>query len=91
MKLSLEKFGNTKFTNGSHKVAWADLSGSTKAWIIGGVAADVVLKATAWHFLYHLPVEKIKGPKWLWAVVTTIVNHVGPLAFLLGGIKRGKN
>ncbi|MFI5503839.1 hypothetical protein ACFLIN_00570 [Corynebacterium kutscheri] len=62
------------------------MTNKKKALIISTVATDIVLKATAWHFLYHLPAEKIRGRKPLWAAVTTICGTVGPLAFLFYGI-----
>lgn len=51
------------------------------------VAVDAILKAVAGHFLYHLPKEKIRGPQWLWGMVIGVAGTVGPLAFLIGGVK----
>ena len=70
------------------KQRWNDLTEGQKTAALVMVGADVVLKAAAWHFLYHRPKAQIRGPKWAWAVVTTLVGTVGPLAFLVGGMKR---
>lgn len=69
------------------KTSWSDLSQNEQYAVIGGAAVELVLKLTAWHFLYHDPKEKIRGSKWAWFPVT-LVNFIGPLAFLLFGRKK---
>ncbi|WP_277102138.1 DUF1289 domain-containing protein [Corynebacterium vitaeruminis] len=72
----------------AEKTKWSDLSQKQKNLIYALVPLDLGLKAAAWHFLYHLPKERIRGPKALWTLITTLVGTFGPLAFLLGGIKK---
>ncbi|AZA09236.1 hypothetical protein [Corynebacterium pseudopelargi] len=43
-------------------------------------------KLAAWHYLYHLPAEKIRGKKGWWLPIT-LINGVGSPAFLLFGRK----
>ncbi|MDD7581650.1 hypothetical protein ACEE23_00535 [Corynebacterium sp. 32222D000AT] len=67
---------------------WSQLSSAEQKGVIGALVLDGVLKATAWHYLYHLPSRKIRGPKWLWAIITAVIGTFGPAGFLLGGIRR---
>lgn len=43
-------------------------------------------KLAAWHYLYHLPAENIRGKKGWWLPIT-FINGVGSPAFLLFGRK----
>lgn len=45
---------------------------------------DVILKATAWHFLYHLPGNRIRGEKKPWVCLSLV--PFGSLGFLLRGL-----
>lgn len=68
--------------------SWQELTQAQQRAALGAIALDLVLKAAAWHFLYHRPAKDIRGPKWVWTIVTTAVGTFGPLAFLLGGLKK---
>ncbi|WBT07734.1 hypothetical protein PAB09_07225 [Corynebacterium sp. SCR221107] len=97
MKCSKKSAGNKKNKccggkchcrhKGGHK-KWSDLTDRQRKIITVAVPIDLALKATAWHFLYHLPKERIRGSKVVWGVVTSVVGTFGPLAFLVGGIKK---
>lgn len=67
---------------------WDELGQQQKNAVTFFVVLDGVLKAAAYHFLYHLPATKIRGPKWAWTMVTTLSGSIGPATFLLFGIKR---
>lgn len=72
----------------STRRSWQELTQTQQRAALGAIALDLVLKAAAWHFLYHRPAKDIRGPKWAWTIVTTAVGTFGPLAFLLGGMKK---
>ncbi|MDF5821997.1 hypothetical protein P4N68_13055 [Corynebacterium felinum] len=44
-------------------------------------------KLAAWHFLYHLPADRIRGKKRNW-VLATVLTVSGSPWFLIRGIKR---
>lgn len=64
-----------------------ELSDAHRSIILSPIATDVLLKSIAWHFLYHLPKSRIKGPKYLWGLLTSVVGTIGPVVFLCAGIK----
>lgn len=68
---------------------WSQLSSAEQKGVICALVVDGVLKAIAWHFLNRLPGHKIRGPKWLWVMITATIGTFGPASFLLGGIRRG--
>lgn len=72
-------------------VKWEELTPEKKKIVTALVALDLVGKAASWHYIYHLPAKRIRGPKWLWALVTTVVGTFGPLAFFVGGLRCTKN
>lgn len=67
--------------------SFSDLSQREQVLVATLVATDVTLKAASWHFLYHEPARKIRGPKWAWAIVTSLIGTFGPMAFLIFGRK----
>ncbi|AZA11459.1 hypothetical protein [Corynebacterium gerontici] len=70
----------------ANKTKWEDLSQKQKAGILVFGGVDLVAKLAAWHYLYHLPAEQIRGKK-AWWVPITLINGVGSPAFLLFGRK----
>lgn len=84
MKIEVAKFDGT----GQHRgIQWADLDPAAKACIIGFGVAESVEKLATWHFIYHRPAEKTRGPKWMWFLLS-FVNGVGPLSYALFGRKK---
>lgn len=59
-----------------------------KKFIVGWLATHLSLNLLAWHFLYHLPADRIIGSKKKWWLVTTFVDIAGPIWFLCRGIDR---
>jgi hypothetical protein len=51
--------------------------------IIPLVVIQLVLMAVALFDLAHR--EKVRGPKWLWAIVIIFGEMIGPVAYLLVG------
>ncbi|QAU52349.1 hypothetical protein CPELA_05385 [Corynebacterium pelargi] len=70
----------------SQKTTWEDLSQTQKAGLLVIGGADLVAKLAAWHYLYHLPAENIRGKKGWWLPIT-FINGVGSPAFLIFGRK----
>ena len=69
---------------------WSDLSERSRRLILVGAAVEGVLKVAALVDIARRPAEQIRGRKWVWATVVTLVNSMcgAPLAyFLLGRTK----
>lgn len=56
------------------------LSPASRAGLIAGVAVEVSAKIAAWVDLSRRPAEKIRGPKWVWALAQ-LINGLGPAAY----------
>jgi hypothetical protein len=70
---------------------WRDLSEGTRRLILLGAVVEGSLKIAALRDLRRRPAAQVRGPKWLWATVVTLVNSVGaaPVAYLLFGRRKG--
>ena len=66
---------------------WGDLSGRTRTLIITVAVADGILKAAALIDMKRRPASQIRGPKWVWAPVVTVVNSAGvvPISYFVFG------
>ena len=66
---------------------WSDLSGRTRTLIITVAVADGILKAAALIDIKRRPASQIRGPKWVWAPVVTLVNSAGvvPISYFVFG------
>jgi len=67
---------------------WSDLSGRTRRLLAITAAAEGILKLAALIDLKRRPASQVRGPKWVWATVVTVVGSAGvvPISyFLLGG------
>ena len=66
---------------------WSDLSGRTRTLIITVAVADGILKAAALIDMKRRPASQIRGPKWVWAPVVTLVNSAGvvPISYFVFG------
>ncbi|MCS4535115.1 hypothetical protein [Corynebacterium sp. HS2168-gen11] len=60
-----------------------------RKFLLGYLALDIFSKLVAWHFLYHLPAEKIRGSKKKWLLITCI-DFIGVPWFFLKGIRYRK-
>ena len=70
------------------KKQWSDLSPSAKAGVIAAAIVELVLTTIAMRDLSRRPREQVRGPKWLWRLLS-IVQPVGPIAYLVLGRKKG--
>jgi hypothetical protein len=70
---------------------WSDLSERTRKLIIVTAAAETILKASALIDIKRRPASQIRGPKWLWAPVVTLVNSAGlvPISYFVFGRRPG--
>ena len=66
------------------KQKWSELSTGAKALIVVGAAVELVLTTVALKDLRSRTRDEVRGPKWLWRLVT-FVQPVGPIAYLLLG------
>ena len=69
---------------------WSDLDEGTRRLIVVGGAVEGALKIAALADLRRRPAAQIRGPKWVWATVVTLVNMAGavPIAYFLLGRRR---
>jgi len=66
---------------------WSDLSEGTRRLIIVTAVAESILKGAALIDIKRRPADQIRGPKWLWVPVVTVVNSLGivPISYFLFG------
>jgi hypothetical protein len=66
---------------------WSDLSGRTRRLLAAAAAAEAVLKLAALVDLKRRPASQVRGPKWAWATVVTVVGSAGvvPISYFLFG------
>lgn len=66
---------------------WKSFSPAGKATVVAAVVAELAAKAGVWADLAKRPADKVRGPKWLWAVLS-LVNGFGPGAYFMLGRKK---
>ena len=71
------------------KKRWKDLTPNQRALAVGGAVLQITLLALAQRDLSRRPAEQVRGPKWLWRIIT-LVNFVGPLAYFCRGRAQGQ-
>ena len=66
---------------------WSDLSPRTRGLLIAAGVAEGVLKVAALIDIKRRPAGQIRGPKWLWAAVVTVVGSAGvvPISYFVLG------
>lgn len=66
---------------------WSDLSEGTRRFIIVTAVAESILKGAALIDIKRRPADQIRGPKWLWVPVVTVVNSLGivPISYFVFG------
>lgn len=71
----------------SQKKKWSELSPSAKAGLIAAALVELVITTTAMRDLSRRPRDQVRGPKWLWRLVS-IIQPVGPIAYLALGRRK---
>jgi hypothetical protein len=69
------------------KKKWKDLTPTQRALAVVGAVVQLTLLTLAQRDLSNRPAEQVRGPKWLWRIVT-LINFVGPLAYFCCGRNR---
>ena len=71
---------------------WSDLSEDTRRRIVLVGTLDAVLTIAALVDLKRRPAAELRGRKWIWATVVTVVNSAGavPLGYFLFGRRRNR-
>ncbi len=66
---------------------WSDLSQRTRGLLMTAAVAEGILKVAALIDLKRRPARQIRGPKWLWAAVVTVISSAGvvPISYFVFG------
>jgi hypothetical protein len=66
---------------------WSDLSEPTRRLLVSAAVAEGILKVAALVDLKRRPASQVRGPKWLWAAVVTVVSSAGvvPVSYFVFG------
>ena len=66
---------------------WSDLSEPTRRLLTITAIAEGILKLAALIDLKRRPASQVRGPKWMWAMVLTIVSSAGlaPISYFVLG------
>ena len=66
---------------------WNDLSQRNRRLLIDAAVAEGILKVAALIDLKRRPATQVRGPKWLWATVVTVVGSAGivPISYFVFG------
>ena len=72
---------------------WSDLSQRTRRFLIAAAAAEGILKAAALIDIKRRPASQVRGPRWLWATVVTVVSSAGvvPVSYFLFGRRQPRS
>ena len=72
---------------------WSDLSPRTRGLLTVAAVAEGVLKLAVLVDLKRRPASQIRGPKWLWATVVTVVSSAGilPISYFVFGRRQPRS
>jgi hypothetical protein len=72
---------------------WSDLSERTRRLLTITAVAEGVLKLAALVDLKRRPASQVRGPKWLWATVLTVVSSAGvaPISYFVFGRRQPRS
>jgi hypothetical protein len=72
---------------------WSDLSQRTRRLLTITAVAEGVLKLAALIDIKRRPASQIRGPKWLWATVVTVVSSAGvvPISYFVLGRRQPRS
>jgi hypothetical protein len=75
------------------KRQWGDLSERNRRLILTAAVIEGILKLAALIDIKRRPASQIRGPKWLWATVVTVVSSAGaiPLSYFFFGRRPGQS
>lgn len=69
---------------------WSDLPERQRRLLIAAGIVEGCLKIAALIDLKRRPASQVRGPKWLWAAVVSVVSSAGliPISYFVFGRKR---
>ena len=72
---------------------WSDLDERTRKLIISVAVVEGILKLAALIDIKRRPASQIRGRKWMWASVVTIVSSAGviPISYFLFGRRQDQS
>lgn len=72
---------------------WGDLSGRSRRLLIAAAVAEGALRVGALIDLKRRPASQIRGRKWVWATVLTIVSSAGllPVSYFVFGRRKSRS
>jgi hypothetical protein len=72
---------------------WSDLSQRTRGLLAIAAVAEGILKLAALIDLKRRPASQVRGPKWAWATVVTVVGSAGilPVSYFLFGRRQPRS
>ena len=72
---------------------WSDLDERTRKLLISMAVAEGILKLAALIDIKRRPASQIRGRKWMWASVVTVVSSAGviPISYFLFGRRQDQS
>jgi hypothetical protein len=66
---------------------WSELDEGTRRLLVSAAVVEGILKIAALVDLKRRPASQVRGPKWLWATVLTVVSSAGvvPVSYFVFG------
>ncbi len=71
------------------KKKWKDLTPGQRILTVVGALIQFTLLVLAQRDLAKRPAEEVKGPKWLWRIVT-MINFLGPISYFAFGTRKAQ-
>ena len=72
---------------------WSDLSERNRRLLTITAVAEGILKLAALIDIKRRPASQIRGPKWLWATVVTVISSAGvvPISYFVFGRRQPRS
>jgi hypothetical protein len=72
---------------------WSDLSERTRRLLAITAVAEGLLKLAALIDLKRRPASQVRGPKWVWIAVVTVVSSAGvvPISYFVFGRRQPRS
>jgi len=71
------------------KKKWKDLTPTQRTLVVVGAVVQLALLTLAQRDLSNRSADQVRGPKWLWRLVT-MINFVGPISYFCRGRKQAQ-
>jgi hypothetical protein len=72
---------------------WSDLGKGTRRLLVSAAVAEGILKVATLVDLKRRPASQVRGPRWLWATVVTVVSSAGlvPVSYFVFGRRQPRS